>query len=237
MCSLTLALTGLTTGLSMASQYQQSRAQAAAYEAQAQAAYDNAKIQNKKSEIQAEQYAQQQRDLDNRRRLIVGQQTAQAGASGLAGNVGSPLDIYNASMSAWSEDTNNLLNNQRNDQWSNYTQEVNYRNQGNAAMANASAAKQAGNMAIAGGVISLLGSAYSSNLFGKGGSGTSSAATAQTPTAAGYQATGLDRAMSGISGYTPVSTGSVKGFTQTFGPAVKAYNPYTMAQNGVYWKR
>jgi len=238
MCSLTLALTGLTTGLSMASQYQQSRAQAAAYEAQAQAAYDNAKIQNKKSEIQAEQYAQQQRDLDNRRRLIVGQQTAQAGASGIQGGIGSPLDVYNASMEAWSEDTNNLLDNQRNDQWSNYTNEVNYRNQGNAAMANASAAKQAGNMAMFGTLLSGAASMY--GLKGGGSGGSSAAAgtgTAQTPTAAGWRATGLDTAMNGISGYTPVTKGVYQGLTQTFGPSVKAYNPYTMAQNGVYWKR
>ena len=55
MCSISLALMGVTTGLQMAGQYQQSRAQAAAYEAQAQAAYQNAKIQNKKGEIMAEQ--------------------------------------------------------------------------------------------------------------------------------------------------------------------------------------
>ena len=106
MCSLTLALTGLTTGLSMVGQYQQSRAQAAAYEAQAQAAqiqaeaqaeaarqqaeatrlqakyeaqqaeaeYQNARIQNRKGEQTAEQFAEQQRQLDARRRLTIAQQ-------------------------------------------------------------------------------------------------------------------------------------------------------------------
>ena len=76
MCSISLALMGLTTGMQVAGQYQQSRAQAAAYEAQAQAAYQNAKIQNKKGEQQAEQYAQQQRKLDDQRRMVIGQQTA-----------------------------------------------------------------------------------------------------------------------------------------------------------------
>ena len=166
MCSLTLALTGLTTGLQVAGQYQQSRAQAAAYEAQAQAAYQNAKIQNKKGEIMAEQYAQQQRDLDARRRLVTGQQTAAAGASGISSTVGSPLDVYTASMEGWGQDTVNLLNNQRNDEWSNYVQEVNYRNQGNAARANAKAAKQAGNIAIAS---TLLGTAAS--MYGMRGAG------------------------------------------------------------------
>ena len=166
MCSLTLALTGLTTGLQMAGQYQQSRAQAAAYEAQAQAAYQNAKIQNKKGEIMAEQYAQQQRDLDARRRLVTGQQTAAAGASGISSTVGSPLDVYTASMEGWGQDTVNLLNNQRNDEWSNYVGEVNYRNQGNAAQANAKAAKQAGNLAMAS---TLLGAAAS--MYGMKGAG------------------------------------------------------------------
>ena len=234
MCSLTLALTGLTTGLQVAGQYQQSRAQAAAYEAQAQAAYQNAKIQNKKGEIMAEQYAQQQRDLDARRRLVTGQQTAAAGASGISSTVGSPLDVYTASMDAWGRDTINLLNNQRNDEWSNYVQEVNYRNQGNAARANAKAAKQAGNIGIAS---TLLGAAASMYGMQSGGSGSSPAAastgTAQTPTAAGWRATALDTAMSGVSGYTPVTKGVYQGLTQTFGPKISAYNKNRL-WNGVF---
>ena len=171
MCSVALALAGISTGLQMAGQYQQSRAQAAAYEAQAQAAYQNAKIQNRKTEQVSEQYAQQQRKLDAQRKLVVGQQTAQAGASGIAGNVGSALDVYGASMEAWNEDSINLLNNQRNDTWSGYVNEVNYRNQGNAAMANAKAAKQAGNIQMAS---TLLGAAAS--MYGAGGGGSSSSA-------------------------------------------------------------
>ena len=168
MCSVALALAGISTGLQMAGQYQQSRAQAAAYEAQAQAAYQNAKIQNRKTEQVAEQYAQQQRKLDDQRRLVAGQQAAQAGASGIAGNVGSALDVYGASMQAWNEDSINLLNNQRNDTWSGYVNEVNYRNQGNVAKANAKATKQAGNIAMAS---TLLGAAAS--MYGAKGSGSS----------------------------------------------------------------
>lgn len=211
MCSITLALTGLTTGLSMASQYQQSRAQASAYEAQAEAAkqqaeaarlqakyqqqqadaeYQNARIQNRKGEQIAEQYAEQQRQLDARRRLAVAQQTTQAGASGIVGGLGSSLDIYNASMDAWNQDSLNLLSNQRNATYDNYVQEVNIRNQGNALVAQsantkqqanqydqqavnlkaqASAAKSAGNWAMFG---TLLGGATS--MMGMGGGGASS---------------------------------------------------------------
>jgi len=184
MCSIAIALAGLTTGLQMAGQYQQSRAQAASLEAQSQAAkaqaeaaYQNAKIQNKQSEQMAEKYAYEQRKLDNQRKLVLGQQTAAAGASGIASGVGSSLDIYNATMDAWQQDTGILLGNQRNDTYTNYVGEVNYRNQGNAYTAEASnyksqakAAKQAGNIAMFG---TLLGAA--SQFAGmKTGGGTSS---------------------------------------------------------------
>ena len=199
MCSISLALMGLTTGMQAAGQYQQSRAQAAAYTAQAEAAEQNAKIQNRKGEQIAENSAMEQRKLDNRMRLVAGQQNAQAGASGLVGGMGSALDVYNASMEAWQEDTQNALWNQRNNTYNNYVQEVNFRNQGNAYRAQASAAKSAGNMAIAG---TLLGAA-SSVIGGMGGSAkasTSAGGTAQMPTAAGYQAIAYDTVNSGVSG-------------------------------------
>jgi len=226
MCTLALALTGLSTGLSAYGQYQQGKAQAAAYEAQAEAAYQNAKIQNKKSELMADQYAQKQRELDDRRRLVTGQQIAAAGASGISSNVGSPLDVYTASMDAWGQDTVNLLTNQRNDQWSNYVNEVNYRNQGNAAMANAKAAKQAGTI---GAFTTLLSGAAS--MYGMKGSGGGTSSTsygvANTPTAAGYVPSAMDSAFGGVvNGYSPVTKGVYQGFTQSFGPQVLKNNPY-----------
>jgi len=204
MCSLALALTGLTTGLQVAGQYQQSRAQASAYEAQADAARQNAKIQNRQSEQIAENAAQEQRKLDARMRMVAGQQAAQTGASGIQGGVGSALDVYNASMDAWQEDTQNALWNQRNNTYNSYVREVNFRNQANAYDAQASSAKRAGNMAILG---TLLGSAVS--LYGMGGAGSSSKAAvttggrAQMPTAAGYRAIATDTAFGGTAGYTP----------------------------------
>lgn len=224
MCSLTLALTGLTTGLQMAGQYQQSRAQAAAYEAQAQAARDNAKIQNRQSEQIAENAIQEQRKLDARMRLIAGQNAAQAGASGIMSNVGSPLDIYNASMEAWGEDTQNALWNQRNNTYNSYVREVNFRNQANSYDAQAKAAKQAGNMAMFG---TLLGGAAS--MYGmtkSAGTSSVSSGTVNTPTAAGWRATGLDAGMSGISGFSPVTQGSIQGLTQNFGTKVLRNKPY-----------
>lgn len=223
MCSITLALAGLSTGLQMAGQYQQSRAQAAALNAQAQVAEQNAKIQSRKGEQIAEQYAQQQRQLDAKRRLAVGQQVAAAGSSGIAAGIGSSLDILTATNNAWEEDSLNLLSNQRNATYDNYVGEVNLRNQANAARAQAKAAKQAGNMAMIGTLLSGAASMY--GMKGAGGSAaptaTETAAAAQTPTAAGAYAVGADAAFGGIPGYVAKSTGVYQGMYNSFGPQVK----------------
>lgn len=203
MCSLTLALTGLTTGLQMAGQYQQSRAQAAAYNAQAEAAEQNARIQNRKGEQIAEQYAQQQRQMDAKRRLAIGQQVAAAGSSGIAAGIGSSLDILTATQNAWEEDSLNLLTNQRNATYDNYVTEVNQRNQAAAARAQADAAKSAGNMAMFG---TLLGGAAS--MYGMAKSSAKQAKTkaansvAQTPTAAPYQSVAIDNTFAGNAFHT-----------------------------------
>ena len=212
MCSIALALTGLTTGLQMAGQYQQSRAQAAASEAQAQAAYQNAKIQNRQSQQIAENAANEQRKIDNRMRLVAGQQNAQAGASGIEGGVGSALDVYKASMDAWQEDTQNALWNQRNNIYNSYVREVNYRNQGNAYSAQAKAAKQAGNMAMA---TTLL--AGASSMIGMGGSGAS--ASGNTAYYGGSQAGGAGY----LTGATPVNN-AWNAATAQFGTGVNNFS-------------
>ena len=269
MCSITLALAGLTTGLSMAGQYQQSRAEAASLEAQAQSAkyqaeatrkqaeyqrqyeqqkaeaeYQNARIQNRKSEQMAEQYAAEQRKLDERRRLIAGQQAAAAGASGIVGGLGSSLDIYNASMDAYTQDSLNLLSNQRNSMYDNYLQEVNYRNAGNAITAQAEnnynqgmyqadsldvqsqnlreqakAAKQAGNMAMIGTGLSFLGSTLAGGASSMSGAKEAAGTgTAQMPTAAGYQAVAYDTVNSGISGASGWMPKMAQSYTTVMNP-------------------
>ena len=227
MCSLTLALGGLATGLQAYGSYQQGKAQSEAYQAQADAAFQNAKIQNKQSEQIAENAAAEQRKLDNRMRAIAGQQRAQAGASGIMGDVGSPLDVYGASMAAWGEDTLNNLWNQRNNTYNSYVREVNYRNQGYAAEAQAKAAKQASTMGALGALIG--GGAYLSSIGGgKGGqktlagSASSTPGLANTPTAAGWQAGAIDTAFAGkVSGYTPQTMGVYQGLYGSYGPKVR----------------
>lgn len=117
-------------------QKQQYNAQAAMYNTQAKLAENNARISQKKQEQIAEQYAAQQSKLNARMKLAAGQTAAQAGASGLQLS-GSPLDALASSYSAWNDDSQTLLQNQRNDVWSERINEINYQNQANSYRASA----------------------------------------------------------------------------------------------------
>ena len=187
MCSITMALTGLMTGMQMMS-------------SAVSPLRENAKLQNRQGELIAEQYGQKQRELDNRRRLVQGAQRAEAGASGIAGGMGTAMDTQVATTNAWQEDSENLLGNQREAVYNNYIKEVNYRNQAESYRAQAAAAKRAGSMAQWGTLLSGAASLYGL----KTASGTSAAAKstsagiASTPTAAGYVAQASDNMMKGV---------------------------------------
>lgn len=171
MCTTAIAL-GLTA-LQGYTQYRANEAQTDAqisyYNAQADAAEQNARIQERQGEQIADQYLQQQQKLDARRRLVRGQQAAAAGASGLAAG-GSVLDVMGSSEDAYRKDSMNLLTNQRNDTWSNYVNVVNYQNQANAFRASASNARQQGRAnrfnTILGTAASMYGIARDGGLFG-----------------------------------------------------------------------
>lgn len=123
---------------------QQYNANIAMANQQAQTAEQNARIQEKKEEQTAEQYASKQAQLNARMKLAAGQATAQAGANGVMLS-GSPLDSLSSSYQAWNDDSATLLQNQRNDIWSQELNRKNYINQANAyraSAANLSAQKQ-----------------------------------------------------------------------------------------------
>lgn len=107
---------------------QQASAQAAAYNAQAKAAEQNSRIANNQRQQMADQYAERQRQLDDKKRLVIGQQLASAGASGLDSS-GSVLDANAAVNEQYNRDSMNLLYNQRNDELSAYQDQVNYANE------------------------------------------------------------------------------------------------------------
>ena len=122
-----MGLTALQGVSQIAATNQQAKAQQAYYDAQAQAAEQNADIQAKKGEQIAEQYAYEQQKLNDRRRLVAGQQAAAFGAAGISVDMGTALDLSDSSFRAYRKDSNQLLSNQRNDQWSNYLGVVNSR--------------------------------------------------------------------------------------------------------------
>ena len=137
MCSIMAGITGLL-GYANYPQQQEAAANAAAmYRAQADAAEQNAKIESRKQEQIADNYAQQARDLRSRRRLAEGAQRAQMGAAGL-GFSGSALDILSSGYEAYQDDQLSLLNNQRNDNYSSRIAQTNWINQANSQRAAAS---------------------------------------------------------------------------------------------------
>lgn len=164
------ALIGLQTGLSMYGQHQEAKQQQAMYQAQAQAAQQNAAIISKQREQQAEAYAQKQSKLNDKLKIARGQALAAAGASGLTAD-GSVLDAIGSMEDEHKQDSMNLLQNQRNDSWGAYVNEVNARNQANAYSAAAANAKAAGRRKMLGTLIGGAASIY--GLKGKSSGGDS----------------------------------------------------------------
>lgn len=167
------ALVGLQTALSMYGQHQEAKQQQAMYQAQAQAAQQNAAIISKQREQQAEAYAQKQSKLNDKLKIARGQALAAAGASGLTAD-GSVLDAIGSMEDEHKQDSMNLLQNQRNDSWGAYVNEVNARNQANAYSAAAANAKAAGRRKMLGTLIGGVASIYGLNGKGKSDTTTSS---------------------------------------------------------------
>lgn len=166
---------GVQLASKLAGQRQEYKQKQRAYEAQAQAAQQNAAIVSKQREQQAEAYAQKQKQLNDKFRLAQGQARAAAGASGLNAD-GSVADILSSSEDAYKEDSMNLLQNQRNDSWSAYVNEVNYRNQANAYNTAARNARKEGHRKMFSTLIGDAANIYSTGMSKGwfGGSGGSS---------------------------------------------------------------
>lgn len=153
------SLIGLQAGMQMYGQYQAGKQQEAMYNAQAEAAQQNASIVSKQREQQAEAYAQQQSRLNDKLKIARGQAIASAGASGIS-NTGSVTDALGSMEDAHQKDSMTLLQNQRNDNWSAYVKEVNFRNQANAYNAAAHNARTAAKQQMLGTLIGGAASIY-----------------------------------------------------------------------------
>lgn len=175
MCSVSAALIGLTAaqGVSqIAATRQQTKAQEAYYNNQAEVANQNARVADRQREQLADKYAKEQEQLNAKKRLTLGQHAAEAGASGLS-NSGSVQDMDASTIDAWKESSMDLLSNQRNDTKSAYINQVNYINQANAAKTAAYNAKIQGRQAMFGTILSTAASIYGAakNYGGSGSNG------------------------------------------------------------------
>ena len=127
MCSLAAGLMGAAGLFGYRQQVQQAEQQSNALKAQAEADERNAQIEGRKQEQMADNYAKDAKDLRNRQRLAQGAQRAQAGSAGI-GFSGSQQDILASSLSAYKEDQQTLLTNQRNDNYNSRVVQTNYLN-------------------------------------------------------------------------------------------------------------
>lgn len=140
-------------------QHQQTKAQTAMYNAQAQAAEANARISDRKQQDIANQALQERDKMDNKMRLIAGQNTAEAGATGLSMS-GTPLQLMSSSYDEYNKDINNWETNKNNSIYNEYLNGVNYRNEASSARAAASNAKTQGRLQMLGTILSGASSMY-----------------------------------------------------------------------------
>ena len=146
MCSVLAGLTALSTVMQVRSLQQQANAQANMYRAQADAAEQNARIENRKQ-----------------------------GASGL-GFTGSAMDILSSGLSAYQQDQENNLWNQRNDNYNSRQAEANYLTQAANARSAAANVKKAARGQALGTILGGAASIYGMNGGGKIWNGTQKAA-------------------------------------------------------------
>lgn len=140
-------------------QHQQVKAQTAMYNAQAQAAEANARISDRRQQDIANQALQERDKMDDKMRLIAGQNTAETGATGLSMS-GSPLQLMSSSYDEYNKDINNWETSKNNSIYNEYLNGVNYRNEANSARAAAANAKRQGRMQMLGTILSGASSMY-----------------------------------------------------------------------------
>ena len=140
-------------------QHQQTKAQTAMYNAQAQAAEANARISDRKQQDIANQALQERDKMDNKMRLITGQNTAEAGATGLSMS-GTPLQLMASSYDEYNKDINNWETSKNNSIYNEYLNGVNYRNEASSARAAAANAKTQGRLQMLSTILSGASSMY-----------------------------------------------------------------------------
>lgn len=198
--------TVVAVALSAVGSILQGRAQQKAYESQAAAMEQNARIADMQATDAIQRGGREEGNLRRRARQIAGAQIAQAAASGLAGDSGSLADAYLQSATNMERDVATNAINHAKEAWGYNTQAANYRSQ-------ASGLRAAGKSAFMGGLLgagtSLL-SLATPNMFGAAGSKAASA------TPSDWYVRNTDWNMTGITGnytFNPGVAVGGEGFT------------------------
>lgn len=226
MCSVLAGLTALTGYMQYQAQQDQAAAQAAQYRAQADnyrnealAAQQNANIEAKRQEVIADNYARQEKELRDRRRIVAAQQRAQAGAAGI-GQAGSVLDLMSAGDEAYTQDKLTLLTNQRYanyDSRQNQTNYINRRDSYNVSAENAlKDADYAEDIGRQQGLMTILGTAGSIIGMGFGGGGSSAAGGSVAKSTTSQVGTNTTANWSFNNGYNFTPTNTPGNWSRTF---------------------
>lgn len=159
MCTVMAGIAALGGLMQYRAARQQAKAESAYYSAMAEQNATNAKIAEQQRSQISDRYLQQQKQLDDKRRLIIAQHAADAGASGLT-NSGSVLDADSAAYDQWKNSSMNLLWNQRVDTHDAWVNQANYLNQASASRAAASNARSQGRLSALSTLIGTASSVY-----------------------------------------------------------------------------
>ena len=226
MCGWVAGLTALGGLLQYRQQQAQANAQASMYRAQADTAQQNARIENRRQEQIADNYAQQQEALRARQRLAEGAQRAETGAAGL-NFAGSAMDILSSGYDAYNKDSMNLLMNQRNDNYSSRVAESNYINQANQANASAANVKRQAKMSGLATILGTAASVYGVTQPWKHGNAAAqgSVQAGVAPRDMGYGTSAFYGSKTGYTFGTPYFPMTQAPFTDSFGKGFKNHAP------------
>lgn len=166
MCFDPASLSIIGTVFGATSAISQSRAQAAGYENQANAADQNAKIAEKQAVSAAENGAQEEKQMRQRGEATIGAQKASFAASGLDTGSGSAMDVIADTSTQNNLDALTVRKNAANQVWGYQAEQTNFKNQARAARSAASNAKTAGYMGAFGTVLQGV-SSYKSKFGSK----------------------------------------------------------------------
>lgn len=159
MCTVMAGIAALGGLMQYRAARQQAKAESAYYSAMVEQNATNAKIAEQQRSQISDRYLQQQKQLDDKRRLIIAQHAADAGASGLT-NSGSVLDADSAAYDQWKNSSMNLLWNQRVDAHDAWVNQANYMNQASANRASASNARSQGRLSALSTLVGTASSVY-----------------------------------------------------------------------------